>query len=93
MNITLCLLLACFSNINAKEDATHAPRLESAERVVAVKGGGYFPVLIRLQDGTLGAVVRGGAPHIGIEGRLDWIHTEFTVALPINQLDRPNATQ
>jgi hypothetical protein len=44
--------------------------------VVAVKGGGYFPVLIKLQDGTLGAVVRGGAPHVGIAGRLDWIHSE-----------------
>ncbi|MFC1717744.1 exo-alpha-sialidase [Candidatus Poribacteria bacterium] len=76
MDITLCLLLVCFSNINTEEDTLNAPRLESAERVVAVRGGGYFPVLIRLQDGTLGAVVRGGAPHIGIEGRLDWIHSE-----------------
>jgi hypothetical protein len=49
------------------------PRLESAERIVAVQGGGYFPVLIRLKDGRLGAVVRGGAGHLGIQGRLDWI--------------------
>jgi len=56
-------------------DDLDRPRLESAERVAAVRGGGYFPVLIRLQDGSLGAVVRGGAPHIGIRGRLDWIRS------------------
>ncbi|MEK7396336.1 MAG: exo-alpha-sialidase, partial [Candidatus Poribacteria bacterium] len=50
--------------------------LETSERVVAVKGGGYFPVLIKLNDGTIGAVVRGGAPHIGIKGRLDWISSD-----------------
>jgi len=56
-------------------DDLDRPRLESAERHVAVRGGGYFPVLIKLQDGSLGAVVRGGAPHIGIKGRLDWIRS------------------
>ena len=75
MNLTLCLLLTCLSNTNT-EGETPVPRLESAERVVAVKGGGYFPVLIKMHDGALGAAVRGGAPHLGIEGRLDWIHSE-----------------
>jgi hypothetical protein len=56
-------------------DDLDRPRLESAERTAAVRGGGYFPVLIKLQDGSLGAVVRGGAPHIGIKGRLDWIRS------------------
>jgi len=56
-------------------DDLDRPRLESAERSVAVRGGGYFPVLTKLQDGSLGAVVRGGAPHIGIKGRLDWIRS------------------
>ena len=51
------------------------PNLEAAERIIAVRGGGYFPVLIKLQDGSLGAVVRGGAPHIGIKGRMDWIRS------------------
>jgi len=51
------------------------PRLVAAERVVAVRGGGYFPVLVLLADGSLGAVVRGGAPHIGLGGRLDWIRS------------------
>jgi len=51
------------------------PRLTQAEHIVAIKGGGYFPVMILLKDGSLGAVVRGGAPHIGIGGRLDWIRS------------------
>ena len=76
MDFALCLVLACFSSATAGEDNAHLPRLESAERIVAVKGGGYFPVLIKLQDRMLGAALRGGAPHVGIEGRLDWIHSE-----------------
>lgn len=76
MDLALCLLLACLSNANTEENNAIAPRLESAERVVAVKGGGYFPVLIKMQDGSLGAVLRGGAPHVGLEGRLDWVHSE-----------------
>ncbi len=49
------------------------PRLESAERVLAARDCGYFPVMIRLQDGRLGAVIRAGARHVGIKGRLAWI--------------------
>jgi Neuraminidase (sialidase) len=41
------------------------------DRSIVVSGSGYFPVLIRLQDGKLMAVLRGGAPHIGRNGRLD----------------------
>lgn len=76
MNFALCLIWTYLLNIDAKINETNVSRLESAERIIAVKGGGYFPVLIKLQNGTLGAVVRGGAPHVGIEGRLDWIHSE-----------------
>lgn len=43
--------------------------------VIAVSGGGYFPVLTRLKDGRLAAVLRGGAPHLGRAGRLDWIES------------------
>ncbi|MDD1475322.1 hypothetical protein MEO41_29260, partial [Dolichospermum sp. ST_sed4] len=70
MELTLYLVLACLSGINE-----NVPLLETAERIVAVKNGGYFPVLIKLKDGTIGAVVRGGAPHIGLKGRLDWIYS------------------
>lgn len=50
-----------------------AASLMDGNRAVAVDGAGYFPVLIRLQNGTLMAVLRGGAPHIGVKGRLDTI--------------------
>jgi Neuraminidase (sialidase) len=43
-----------------------------AAALTVVDGGGYFPVMTRLQDGRLAAVYRGGAPHIGRGGRLDW---------------------
>jgi len=41
------------------------------QALTVVSGGGYFPVLIRLTNGDLMAVLRGGAPHIGVKGRLD----------------------
>jgi formylglycine-generating enzyme required for sulfatase activity len=61
-----------------------APRLEKAKRILAVTGGGYFPVLIQLKNpgsparggGDLLAVVRGGAPHVGAGGRLDVIRSK-----------------
>ncbi len=55
--------------------AAELPGLPEVERGVAVTGEGYFPVLIRLADGRLAAVVRGGATHLGKEGRLDWIES------------------
>jgi len=49
--------------------------IPGAEHVVAMTGGGYFPTMLKLQDGSLGAVVRGGAPHVGVLSRLDWIRS------------------
>jgi hypothetical protein len=40
-------------------------------RTPVATGQGYFPVACRLQDGRIAVVMRGGAPHIGIKGRLD----------------------
>lgn len=67
-------------------------RLTQAERGFVVRGGGYFPVLIKLGNGSLGATVRGGAPHIGVGGRLDftrssdggrtWISPQTIVYMP-----------
>ncbi|MBL8173829.1 MAG: exo-alpha-sialidase [Bryobacterales bacterium] len=39
------------------------------------KGLGYFPVAISLKNGDVLAVIRGGAPHIGVKGRLDLIRS------------------
>jgi len=54
-------------------EAKSMRKLERPERIVAVGGEGYFPVLIRLQNGELAAIVRGGARHVGIGGCLDII--------------------
>jgi Neuraminidase (sialidase) len=60
-SLILCGLLSC---------ALASAQL-STSHVTVVSGGGYFPVLIRLKNGALMAVLRGGAPHIGVKGRLD----------------------
>lgn len=51
------------------------PKLETVERSIAVPGA-MFPVLQRLQSGTLAAVVRGGAPHVGVGGLLNLVTSE-----------------
>src|SRR3954469_17637154 len=43
----------------------------SLKRSLVVSGQGYFPVALRLQDGRIAVVLRGGAGHLGIKGRLD----------------------
>jgi hypothetical protein len=58
----------------------------------AVDGAGYFPVLTQLKDGRLAAVLRGGAPHIGRAGRLDWITSKDqgrTWSRPVTLVDTP----
>lgn len=43
--------------------------------VTVTEGLGYFPVAIRLKNGDILAVLRGGAPHIGVKGRLDLVRS------------------
>ena len=50
-------------------------KAKGVERIVAAKGEGYFPVMIELESGELLAVIRGGAPHVGVGGRLDLIRS------------------
>ena len=64
-SILIFIAIALSSGAKA---ATAPPKVE---RSAVVTGQGYFPVAIRLQDGRIAAVLRGGAPHIGIKGRLD----------------------
>src|SRR5213078_2826673 len=47
----------------------------SLERSLVVSGQGYFPVALRLQDGRIAVVLRGGAAHLGIKGRLDMVYS------------------
>jgi BNR repeat-like domain len=42
---------------------------------VITKGQGYFPVAILLQNGDVLAVLRGGAAHVGVKGRLDLVRS------------------
>ena len=42
-------------------------------KTIVADGGGYFPVLIRLNSGEAMAVVRGGGAHMGRAGRLDLV--------------------
>jgi hypothetical protein len=58
----------------AADGVWNASRIESTF-IDVVKGGGYFPVLIKLDNGEIGAAVRGGAPHVGPGGRLDWVRS------------------
>ena len=46
-----------------------------AERVDVVRNGGYFPVLIQLDNKELVAALRGGDMHVGVRGRLDWVRS------------------
>ena len=73
MNLSrnLCLILfAFFSSVVVAGAETAAP---TVERTAVVTGQGFFPVACRLQDGRIAVVLRGGAPHIGIQGRLDMV--------------------
>jgi hypothetical protein len=45
----------------------------SLARSLVVSGQGYFPVALRLHDGRIAVVLRGGAGHLGIQGRLDMV--------------------
>lgn len=59
---------------------------------VVTKGVGYFPVAIRLSNGNVLAVIRGGAAHIGVKGRLDLIRTTDsgkTWSTPWTAVDEP----
>lgn len=76
LTVVIALFVASRPALAEEKDEQGVEKVESIERVVAVEGQGYFPVMIRLRDGSLGAVLRGGAPHIGIGGRLDWIRSQ-----------------
>jgi hypothetical protein len=81
MNRFLFSALLAFSFIACGQTAspsTAAPasgeaRMIPVERRLAVTGQGYFPVAQRLRDGRIAVVLRGGGPHLSINGRLDMI--------------------
>ena len=61
--------------ILAEDHAIFYGKRVSAERFTVVEGGGYYPVLVQLDNKDLFAVVRGGAEKAGVKGRLDFVRS------------------
>lgn len=62
------------------------------DRRLIVSGQGYFPVALRLQDGRIAVVLRGGGPHLSIHGRLDVVFSSDegkTWTKPVVVVDSP----
>src|SRR5690348_12423540 len=68
MRIAIFIFLLISSAIAARAADAGATGLD---RTLVVSGQGYFPVALRLQDGRIAVVLRGGGPHLSIRGRLD----------------------
>lgn len=62
--------------VMVKADVDNKTAKLNVPRVIASKNSGAFPVMVHLGGQKLGAVIRAGAGHIGIKGRLDWITSE-----------------
>ncbi|NIA16610.1 MAG: hypothetical protein GWP08_21340 [Nitrospiraceae bacterium] len=74
-SISTCVLVFLMAIGSAAADKTVSLPTE-LERSLVVTGQGYFPVALRLKDGRIAAVLRGGAGHLGIKGRLDIVFSE-----------------
>ncbi len=71
--IQLASMTAILLTAHARADDS-PPKLPVTSSMVAPKA--MFPVLVRLGDGRLAAVIRGGAGHLGLAGRLDVIFSQ-----------------
>jgi hypothetical protein len=69
MKTALCFLLLSVAFIQAEEPSP--PKIPAEVWQVAPKA--MFPVMHRLPDGRVAAVIRAGAAHLGLAGRLDMI--------------------
>jgi hypothetical protein len=67
----LTAVVATGVTVSAQESKESAPA--GLERSLVVSGQGYFPVALRLKNGRIAIVLRGGAGHLGIKGRLDMV--------------------
>jgi hypothetical protein len=69
--MSLLLLAMLAPAAHSTEQAALRPA--GLSRSLAVKNQGYSPVALRLRDGRIAVVLRGGAGHLEIQGRLDII--------------------
>jgi len=71
--------------------ARDEPSRPSVEQRLVIAGQGFFPVALRLQDGRIAVVLRGGADHVGIKGRLDMVFSEDgkTWSKPVRIVEYP----
>jgi len=79
MRHTTPIRMSCFPLVIAMLAASSAaqPRqIQLLDRSIVAKDQGYFPVAMLLKDGRLAVVLRGGAPHLGIKGRLDIVFSK-----------------
>lgn len=67
----LYIPLLFFSLCINRTTQSAAPDIGVIQHSLAATGQGYFPVALRLADGRVAIVLRGGASHLGIKGRLD----------------------
>ncbi len=49
--------------------------LPGSQRTTVIDGQGYFPVIYEAPSGNVLVVLRGGAPHVGLGGRLDAVRS------------------
>ena len=64
----IAILISCLTATSfCRADAP----LPGATQRLVVSGQGFFPVAQRLSDKRIAVVLRGGAAHVGIKGRLD----------------------
>lgn len=68
----LASLLLCLSFCQM----TSAAEITPPQHSLAATAQGYFPVALRLADSRIAIVMRGGATHLGIKGRLDMVFSD-----------------
>ncbi len=66
-------LISCANQASVK--SIDVRQLEKSYETVVVDGQGYFPVIAATPTNEVLVVLRGGAPHIGIGGRLDLVRS------------------
>src|SRR5947209_7044006 len=52
------------------------PSIDHIDRSLVASGQGYFPVALRLKGGRIAVIMRGGGPHLSINGRLDIVFSD-----------------